>query len=381
VKPKGYRRTSTGFRAWVRVGRLPLATKRFPKGISEKAIRDWRADKRAELRATDRRRVHLAEVERPTPGTFRADAAIYLASVKGMPTYHHRAREIGAWVREFGDRQRAAITALEIRTVLARWVSDQGPNVFTRQLKHGGRRPVRFSPQSCNLYRAALSHLYTVLDGRSAANPVRDVPKLRTPDPEPRALAPGVGPEIFSHMAPSKTKARLLVIATTGIRHAQVMRIQPEADWNRHDRTLYVRSAKRSKPRAIPLTRDAIAALKMMDRYDGWGKFSQPSALRSFRRAIQATNRTRVKADKAAALIAPQTRAYDLRHTFGTAVMRETGNIHAVKELLTHSSAKLTERYLLAAVPAQLRAAVAKLPPLGMLPAKLPTKDKRRKHA
>lgn len=321
----------------------------------EGEIRAWLAIRRARPTRTDT----------PAPDTFRADARTYLAAVTAMPSFVHRQREIAAWVREFGDRPRSGITALEIRTILNRWYTVAGPNVDHRSAQlRGGRRPQTFSARSCNLYRTALSHLYATLGGPGCANPVAAVPKFRPPDPEPRGLAPGIPQEIFAHMPSSKTKARLLAIATIGIRHGQLMRVQPERDWFKDDRVLFIRSGKRSKPRAVPLSAEAMKALKAMDRWQAWGPFSQPSALRAFRRAIAAANAVRLQTDPRAILIPIETRAYDLRHTFAAHVLRHTRNIFAVKELLTHSSLALTERYMLAAVDQVLRESVDRLPRL-----------------
>ena len=49
---------------------------------------------------------------------------------------------------------------------------------------------------------------------------------------------------------------------------------------------------------------------------------------------------------------------YVLRHSFATAVYAATGDLHAVGQLLLHSSPTLTARYALGAVPARLREAV-----------------------
>src|SRR6185295_12121548 len=42
------------------------------------------------------------------------------------------------------------------------------------------------SPSAVNKRRTALQHLFTVLDGKSAPNPVKNVPKFREPDPRTR---------------------------------------------------------------------------------------------------------------------------------------------------------------------------------------------------
>jgi integrase len=376
AKPKGFRRFRDGrARATVFVTGLPQSRKRFPRGTTDKEIRDWREEERQRLRQEAKRQVIEIEERKSLEHGFRFDALErYLPAVTAMPSYHHRVREIHAWIREFGDRPRSTITPLEIRTILQRWFSEEGPNVHVRQLKHGGRRPQTFSARSCNLHRTALCHLWNVLDGEMITdgygrnrpiarnNPVRPVPKFRLPDAEPRALDPLVVREIFGQMRMSKTKTRLLAIVAMGIRHQQLMQIQPDTDIR--DGKLFIRSSKQNKATRVPLTREAIEALRLMERWAAWGRFSQPSALRSLRLAIQKANAARRAHDPKADIIPLTTRAYDLRHTFATEVMRSSKNIHAVKELLTHTSLALTERYLLAVVPESLREAVRDLPQL-----------------
>jgi len=49
---------------------------------------------------------------------------------------------------------------------------------------------------------------------------------------------------------------------------------------------------------------------------------------------------------------------YDLRHSFGTAIYRATGDLKITKELMGHSAIRMTERYTLAAVPQRRTAAM-----------------------
>jgi integrase len=97
-----------------------------------------------------------------------------------------------------------------------------------------------------NHRRTALQHLWTVLNGRNNPNPVRDVPKQQEPEPAVRALPytqieailaalPDVGQGLSGKArdGDSKTKARLRVMAYTGIPAAQLRRLKPEhIDWD-----------------------------------------------------------------------------------------------------------------------------------------------------
>ena len=92
-----------------------------------------------------------------------------------------------------------------------------------------------------NHFLRALRNLWTVLDGRHAPNPVRDVPEAIEDDPGPRALPYPIVTAILDALpdvtrpvkggsvpAGSQTKARLTVMAWTGVAQSQLMRLRPE---------------------------------------------------------------------------------------------------------------------------------------------------------
>src|SRR5690349_21074243 len=126
--PKGFTKTATGSRAWVRVTSKAdefdeLRTKRFPKDVTPQEVRAWRERTRAILRQQlDQRRKQRVELY-GTPCSFRADAVAYLAAVKALPTYKTRCRDIRLWVDEFGSRRRETIAPHEIRAVRDRWLT------------------------------------------------------------------------------------------------------------------------------------------------------------------------------------------------------------------------------------------------------------------
>src|SRR5207247_2429986 len=90
---------------------------------------------------------------------------------------------------------------------------------------------------------SALSQLYEVLDGEKAHNPVREVSRLKEPTAKPDGKSPETIQKIFAALEHrvgkqnrgSKTLARLKVIALTGMRHSQVMRLEPDHVFVDHD--------------------------------------------------------------------------------------------------------------------------------------------------
>jgi integrase len=110
----------------------------------------------------------------------------------------------------------------------------------------------------------------------------------------------------------------------------------------------------------IPLSSQARKALKEFDALEAWGAFTWAPLGRMWKEAwIAATlkkNRIALRGTDLSGYTAPV--PYDLRHSFGTAIYRATGDIQAARKLLGHSTLKMTERYTLAAVPDQQAAAI-----------------------
>jgi integrase len=218
-----------------------------------------------------------------------------------------------------------------------------------------------------NKRRTALMHLYSVLDGKEERNPVRDVPKFREPAPEPKGIPYPIVRQLFQQMRDGKSKARLMVLAYTGIPHAQMQQIQA-SDFDPAAATVRVPGRKKgagTNARIVPLTPDGVRAFKAMARNEAWGTFSRSSLHKAFRRACHKLPALKASAD--------QLTPYDLRHSFGTEVYRSSGDIRATQILMDHSTPTLTHRYTLAAVDPRVAAAVKAFGKAAAKPASRPT--------
>jgi integrase len=277
-------------------------------------------------------------------GSLGADVALYLATRTSMPTALERARHLELWAQALGaHRPRELVTALEIRGQLERW------------LRAGS------SPGTCNRRRTALQSFYTVLNGRSGANPVRDVPRYTEPDRPPRridyatfdallAAMPDRGQRLAgeSPTDSSHTKARLRVIAYTGLPHAQVARLKPE-HLLAAERLLFVHGRHKGSGTGdvwLPLSDRGLEAVSGLFAAKATGAFSRGSMYKSFQRAARKIGR-------------PDLRPYDLRHLFGQTVLRLSGNRAATRDLMLHRSDKTTARYVASEIPGELRVALA----------------------
>jgi integrase len=306
-------KTPYGTRARLRINGQ-LHQRHFHRDVNPSVITEWLLKTQLKYGRRTRR-----------TGKFKDDAAIYLAAVASMPTYAQRKQHIDDWVTVFGDEWRDDITPDMISAQLAVWKTN-----------------------AANKRRTALMHLYSVLDGKSERNPVRDVPRVKESAPAPRAIAYPVIKAIFAAMPTSRSKAHLMTIAYTGLPPGIVAQLEP-GNFDADTKTLAVPGRKKgagTPGRILPLTPDGVKALKLMAKLDAWGTVSRTV----LRRVLQRAAKTATGVE--------QFTPYDLRHSFGTEVYRRSGDIRATQILMGHSSPTLTHRYTLAAVEPRVKAAL-----------------------
>jgi integrase len=329
---RGIYRDQWGIAATVKVGKLQRE-KRYPLDASLKTIKGWQDETRVALRKI---------APTATRGTFAADTARYLKAVAAMPTYKEREKHIALWSAEFGQRARYTITTADVDAVLSRWLN-QGKSAATVRNR-----------------RTALLHLWNRLDGPDAPNPVRRAVKPALPEPQARAISyaqinailaamPDLGQGLAGKARDdaSKTKARLAVIAFTGLPHSLIKRLSPQSvDWQMGTIDVPRRHKGRGvKARTLKLTDAGLAALRHFAELDCWGPFSNSSMIKSFQRACVAAK-------------VPKVRVYDLRHSYATEMYRRTGDPKATAEMLMHApSSRMMDRYTIAGVEPRLKLA------------------------
>lgn len=329
--PRHQTKTKSGTLAHIRIDGV-LHRKHFRTGTDPQVIRRWLLS--VELK-------HRGQKHRKT-GRFDDDARVYLDSVTAMPTYDQRRQHIEEWIAAFGSMPRHQIDAADIRAQLHAWRSTPR-QVTLRSSKDGPARTrtLTLSAAACNKRRTALMHLFTVLDGRSMPNPVKDVPRFTESAPEPRALSYAVIGKLLAAVPEQKSRARLAVMAFTGLTPAQIMTLTPDhVDLERA--TVAVPGRKKgagTKGRVYPLVPKAVEAFRLMASAKAWGRFTHTPLRRAFRRACARIG-----------LVAGRLTPYDLRHSFGTEVYRRSGDIRATASLMGHSTLQMTQRYTLAAV-------------------------------
>lgn len=318
---------------------------RYPLGTPLDTLRKARRDLRDELRVEPQAR----------HGTLAQDFAAYLQTFPNGPRRRDESALLDHW-RDVGlaTRNRDEITALEIRQQLALWSA-------------------RFKPATLNHLRRVLGAVYSAVNGRSGVNPVRDVPKATVRYEEPRAIPYPIIELIFANIPDigrgekgtakkdggpgrstiNKTKLRLRVMAYTGLPPAQLGRVQSR-DLNLRAKTVYARPRRKGAGvdgYTLPLIDQAVEAFRAFDRAQCYGAFSSRSAAKTWRLAVnKAKQQWRRERPREPWPVPADVRAYDLRHSFASAVMMLTGDLQAVADLLMHTSLSTTRRYTKGAV-------------------------------
>lgn len=317
-----------GWRAVIVPRRGQWISSYFPAGTPFSVMQAWRKDEKAKYR--------LALKNNRKRGRLGTDIQRYLAlpHIKQTTNYRERGRMLDFWLEQLGDVDRASVTPMQIAH--ARGVL-MAKDWHERKL----------APRTVNMYVKALQHLYRTLDGKQAYNPVQDVTPLLEPPPRPRDIPADDVPLILAAMQTrgragkgetrppeSKSAARAAVLAATGLPSGTLKKLRKDdVDFTRSLLHLPARKKGTGAPGAVlPLSAEAVAAFRELDRLDAWGSFSNSSLGKSFKRAARAVTKREFY-------------PYQLRHTFATQLAKRTGDETAVAYLLQHKSVATTRKY------------------------------------
>lgn len=266
--------------------------------------------------------------------TFSADVSRYLSTIHA-PKHKSNARTLlGYWERVFGDRQKDDITELDVRAAFA---------TFEK------------SPATRNHIRRELFTFYKTLNGPRGYNPATNLRAVREKHRDTRALSYEVIEQVLATIVPSKSKARLQVMAYTGLPQSLIAKLQP-SDLKRLDQgEVQVKPRRKGagvEGRVLPLAPAGIAALKEFQRLNAFGPFQNRQLTQMLKRAILAAQVT----------VPAGTRPYDLRHSFLTEVYRHSGDIRAVAELGMHATLEQAARYASGATTERATKAIQAVP-------------------
>jgi integrase/recombinase XerC len=254
--------------------------------------------------------------------------------------YQEREQQLAWWAEQFGNRRRADITGLELQEAL---------------------KTLKRSASTKNKYRQAFSSLWTKLEP-SAKNPFSEFPVFDEPKPKPRDVPYEFIDLMLAYIRPrgrgrqpSQTHAFLHVEAYTPVTRAQAeLMDRTEVDWTTGVITRPERHKGDGQPAMkVQLTPEGLAAFRLFDAADCWGKKPSRSSIRRILiaardKAYAQLSRTRPDLDLSRArTMSP----YALRHSFATFVVNTTANTHVAQQLLGHADLKTTMGYIQTAMP------------------------------
>lgn len=266
------------------------------------------------------REIDIADRAEETASTFAADVDRYLKTLSGR-TKKDAQRLLAHW-KKFNDQRRVDLTAVDLRTHAATWTC---------------------AASTFNHRRQVLINLYQTLDGPQATNPAREIPKRPEEQGAPKALSYDVIAKLLKAMPQSQSRARLKLMAYTGLPGAQIAKLTP-ADWQQTKlRVTPRRKGAGAAGRWIPLSREAQAAMKEFSDTQCWGPFSSHSLYKFWKRHG-----------------APEgSSPYSLRHSWITELYkRSNGDVLAVQQLALHARLEQTKRYAAAALEDRMAALV-----------------------
>ncbi len=150
--------------------------------------------------------------------------------------------------------------------------------------------------------------------------------------------------EIARSLHDAKTRARFLVLATTGRRPIEVMRAQAiDVDLDR--RLWFTRTAKDGLNTIVFLNDEMVAAWQLFITARAWGSYDSTSFSKTVRRAGWPKG----------------IRPYNLRHSTGLAIRERGGDLEDVQDQLGHTSIDTAREFYLNAIPARQKAISARL--------------------
>lgn len=369
----GIWKTHYGWRVYVRrvdeqTGRTKLAPARFPPETTIEELEHFRDTAKLE---TKRVKIAHRKLTGPRPRAvparqvFPADADAYLQlkTVRAMVAYKDRVREIELWKKVFRKKPRRSITTRDVDQQLQA-LADEG-----------------YAGSSVNKFRAALMSVWTQLDGRGAANPVKNAKVFPEAEEIPRGQDTALIRAIIDTIPIYKPRKKgapkvynlsrvcLELMLATGFAPAHIARLEPTS-FSLADRWYVLPRRKKGKVvrRPAPMVRirmtaAAARAFKALVAAAGaplaagtWEGVDRKDLSHTWQRACRRYERQRREDEAGFSL--PRIRLYDIRHSFATALLEETENVGTVATFIG-TTPRTARRYSIGAVPIIVEKAAA----------------------
>ena len=327
--------------------------KRFPPDTPIPDIKRWRNEIKGKFAAMARRRPKPPAARR---GTLRADIERYIKTLT-IVSWKTRRSELKAWAALYGDLPRYRITGEMVQRAVKLWMTPEGGRLVGR-----GQDAVRKPYQTWSIRHRieALRALYKALDGKDAITPVDSVSFEKPVDGNPVFVSPKTIMDVAAVLAQRatsphrarrkqtdnvaeawKTRARFLVLATTGARPVELMRAL-EGDVDLTVRIWAIRTAKGGIARVLRLnTPEMLMAWKVFIKAEAWGEYDTSRHAKRVRLAGWPDG----------------IRPYALRGTWGMELSRRGADLADIQHLMGHSDIETTRLFYVPAENSRLAAA------------------------
>ena len=313
-------RDGSGLSATVNVGSLTKEA-RFAAGTKLKAIRAWQDATRTALRKQQGQRQR---------GTLASDADRYLRLMRHLASYVERRSEVRAWTLRYGHLNRGSLTTRHVRESIVAW------------------RKEGKAPKTVNHRINTLRHLFRTLDGRAVITPCDEVAPLTVPKTPPVVVQPslirGVAAKLRAQEAKkklrnAKTRARFMVLASTGKRPSELRRAKP-SDVDLERRVWSVRDGKGGWSPGVYLNDDMLAAWRVFLEAKAWGDFE----INSYTRVLYNNGWPR------------DVRPYNLRHAVGIALSETGADLSDVQAHMGHKRISTTREHYVPVLGSRMQA-------------------------
>ena len=167
-----------------------------------------------------------------------------------------------------------------------------------------------------------------------------------TVQPTPKVnLPPAMFRTVAAHLGDAKTRARFMVIASTGVRPAEVKLAEPQ-DVDLERRLWFVRTAKGGEPRAIWLNEDMFAAWQAFVAAEAWGPFDSSD----YAKALYTAGWPR------------HVRPYNARHAVGIELGERGIDLGDIQGWLGHKHIQTTRKHYVPVLSSRLKQASERTP-------------------
>lgn len=303
---------------------------RAPVGMSLPDLKRLRARLRLESSAT----------APPTHdrGTLAHDIERYLAMSKHLVCWSTRRGELRHWVQVLGARRtRYSVKRSDVLDARSRWLS------------------AGTAPKTVNNRVVALRALWTALDGPEAPCPADRIRALSVPRQPPSGVATATISAVYQallhaertgRLKDSKIRARFRMLAETGRRPSEIMRIQP-TDFDLERGVWHVRDGKGGfTPGGVFMTaavREAVEEFIAADAFGCW----QTNQMARTLRAVGGWPKG--------------VRPYTLRHTLGMALADAGADHMDIAAVLGHRDPRITREHYIGTSASRTRAALERV--------------------